>query len=71
MGMCEEEILKLWKQGLSKHMVAKIYQRRYNQQMKLIRLDPKVKDATFISKYDALHKIECVIMKELKKQGNL
>lgn len=68
--MCEEEILKLWKQGLSKHMVAKIYQRRYNQQMKRIRLDPKVKDAKFISQYEALHKIESVIIQALKKQGN-
>lgn len=68
--MCEEEILKLWKQGLSKHMVAKIYQRRYNQQMKRIRLAPKVKDAKFISQYEALHTIESVIIQALKKQGN-
>lgn len=35
--MTDLEILRLWRSGLTKHTVAKIYQRRFNQEIKIIR----------------------------------
>ena len=37
--MSENEVLNLWRSGLSKHKVAEIYKRRYNQQIKVIRAE--------------------------------
>ena len=60
--MSENEVLKLWKSGLSKEMVAKIYKRRYNQRIKLIRSDLVNRHAgRFISNYEALEYVEKII----------
>lgn len=68
--MEDKEIITLWKQGLSKHKVAEIYKRRYNQHISLIRLEVKNRHAgRFISSFEALAKVERVILNNLKKEG--
>lgn len=37
--MREDEIIQLWRAGLSKNKVAEIYRRRYNETIKIIRLE--------------------------------
>jgi hypothetical protein len=65
--MSENEVLQLWKSGLSKNKVAEIYKRRYNQQIKLIRLEVVNRHAgRFISNYEALAVVEKVIYKYIK-----
>jgi len=66
--MNEKEVLQLWQSGLTKHKVAEIYKRRYNQQIKLIRLDMRNRHAgRFISSYEALTVVEKIIYKYIKK----
>ncbi|MCI8446480.1 MAG: hypothetical protein HFH31_03180 [Bacilli bacterium] len=66
--MNEQEILNLWKNGLTKNKVAEIYKRRYNQQIKLIRLDMHNRHAgRFISSYEALEVVEKIIYEYVKK----
>lgn len=48
--MTEQEVLKLWKQGYSKYKVAQIYQTRYNEQIKIIRLNVKHRHSRTIYK---------------------
>lgn len=65
--MNENEVLKLWKSGLSKYKVAEIYKRRYNQQIKLIRAEVVNRHSgRFISNYEALAVVEKVIYKYIK-----
>ena len=64
--MREEEILKLWKSGLNKNQVAKIYMRQYNQRIKIIRYDRRHRHEKFITYYEALSKVERIILKELE-----
>ncbi len=67
--MSENEVLDLWKKGLSKNKVAEIYRRRYNQQIKVIRAEVVNRHAgKFISSYEALAVVERVIYKELMKE---
>ncbi len=67
--MSENEVLQLWKSGLSKHKVAEIYKRRYNQQIKLIRAEVVNRHAgRFISSYEALAVVERIIYKEVVKK---
>lgn len=67
--MNENEILDLWKSGLTKIKVAEIYKRRYNQQIKLIRSEVVNRHAgRFISSYEALAVVEKVIYKEVIKK---
>ena len=65
--MNEEEIIKLWKQGLNKNQVAKIYMREYNQRIKVIRLDIKHRHEKFMTYYEALARVERIILKEVEK----
>ncbi len=66
--MSENEVLQLWKSGLSKNKVAEIYKRRYNQQIKLIRLEVVNRHAgRFISNYEALEVVEKIIYKYIKE----
>ena len=66
--MSENEVLNLWRSGLSKHKVAEIYKRRYNQQIKVIRAEVVNRHAgRFISSYEALAVVEKVIYKYVKK----
>ena len=67
--MSENEVLQLWKSGLSKNKVAEIYRRRYNQQIKVIRAEVVNRHAgRFISSYEALAVVERIIYKELMKE---
>lgn len=66
--MTEKEIIQLWKSGLSKHKVAEIYRRRYNQQIKIIRSSPKHRhDGSFISNYESLAYVEKTIYRYLRE----
>lgn len=66
--MSENEVLELWKSGLSKHKVAEIYRRRYNNQIKLIRAEVVNRHAgRFISNYEALATVERIIYKYVKE----
>ncbi|MCI9001129.1 MAG: hypothetical protein HFJ26_09760 [Clostridia bacterium] len=67
--MSENEVIQLWKSGLSKNKVAEIYRRRYNQQIKVIRAEVVNRHAgRFISSYEALAVVERVIYKEVVKK---
>lgn len=67
--LLEEEIIKLWRSGLSKTKVAEIYRRRYNQHIKLIRAEVVNRHAgKFISYMDALAVVERIIYKEVVKK---
>lgn len=67
--MSENEVIQLWKSGLSKNKVAEIYRRRYNQQIKVIRAEVVNRHAgRFISSYEALVVVERVIYKEVVKK---
>ena len=65
--MKDEELLKLWKQGLDKDILAKIYMKNYNNRIKIIRLDIKHRNERFLTYFEALNKIENIILKEIKK----
>lgn len=65
--MKDEELLKLWKQGLDKNILAKIYMKNYNNRVKIIRLDIKHRNERFLTYFEALNKIENIILKEIKK----
>ena len=67
--MKDEEILKLWKSGLNKNQVAKRYMRQYYQSIKIIRLDIKHRNEIFITYYEALARVEKLILKEIKEGG--
>ncbi len=64
--MSEEEILSLWKTGLNKNQVAKIYMRQYNQRIKIVRLDMKHRKERFMTYYEALARVERIILEEEK-----
>ena len=66
--MSEEEILQLWIKGLSKYKVAEMYRTNYNNRIKIIRLNPKGRNAGFISKYEALNRVEKIIYNYLRRE---
>ncbi len=67
--MKKEEILKFWKQGLSKNRIAEMYKREYNQQIKFIRLELVNRHfGRFISTNEALAVVEKVIYEEVMKK---
>lgn len=65
--MTEEEILNLWRSGITRLTLAKIYQRRYNQNIETIRLDIKNRHVRFITYREALNKIEKILIEEVKR----
>lgn len=65
--MTDKEIIKKWKQGLSKNNLAKIYKREYNMQIRNIRATPRHRhDGKILTNYEALSKVEEVIYRYLK-----
>ncbi len=65
--MTEQEIIQMWKSGLTKNKLAEIYKRQYNNRIKIIRLDIKHRHSgRFITNYEALSYIERTILKYLK-----
>lgn len=65
--MSDEEIFKLWRSRLNKDIVAKIYMKSYNQRVKIIRLDIRNRKVKFLTYYEALNKVEKIILKNIKK----
>ena len=65
--MTEEEIIKLWHSGITRLTLAKIYQRRYNQNIEIIRLDMKNMHVRFITYREALNRIEKILIEEVKR----
>lgn len=65
--MSEEEIISLWHQGITRLKLAKIYERRYNQNIEIIRFDMKNRHVRFISYKEALNKVEKILMREVRK----
>ena len=67
--MTDKEIIKLWKQGLTKNKLSEIYKRQYNQEIRIIRAEVRHRHSgRFISNYEALAKVERVIYKYLKER---
>lgn len=65
--MQDNEIIQLWRSGLTKSKLAEIYKREYNQQIKIIRSEVRNRHSgKYISNYEALAKVERVIYKYLK-----
>lgn len=64
--MSDEEILKLWKSGLNKNQVARRYMQVYNQRIKIIRYDTRHRHERYLTYYEALARVERVILKEIK-----
>lgn len=66
--LTEQEIIKKWKEGLSKSQLALMYKRQYNIEIKMIRLEMKNRYCgKFISNYEALKYVERVIYNEIIK----
>lgn len=65
--MTEEEIINLWHSGITRLTLAKIYQHRYNQNIKIIRLDMKNRHVKFITYKEALNRIEIILLKNIRK----
>ncbi len=68
--MTDDEILRLWRSGLSKNQLALMYKRRFNQRVKLIRLEMRNRHkGRFMSNYQALSHVERVIYDYIKTEG--
>lgn len=65
--MTDKEILKLWHEGYTRLSLAKIYMQRYNQQVKIIRLDMKNRHTRFITYREALNRVEKILIKEVRR----
>ena len=65
--MTEEEIIELWHQGITRLKLARIYQRRYNQNVKIIRLDIRNRHVRFITYREALNRVEKILMEEIRR----
>ncbi len=61
--------MKLWKSGLNKNQVAKRYMLVYNQRIKIIRYDRRHRHEKFMSYYEALKKVENIILKEINNMS--
>ncbi len=68
-SMTEEEIIPLWRRGLSKQTLAILYKRRYNQRIKNIRSNPiHRRDGTIISNREVLKVVEQILYNYVKKE---
>lgn len=65
--MTDKEIIELWHSGITRLSLARIYMQRYNQQVKIIRLDMKNRHARFITYNEALNRVEKILMKEVRR----
>lgn len=66
--MNDKEILNLWKSGLSKYQVAKRYMQIYNQDVKIIRYDRRHRHEQFMTYYEALRKVEKIILEDIREK---
>ncbi len=65
--MTEKEILDLWHEGYTRLSLARVYMQRYNQQVKIIRLDMKNRHVRFITYREALNRVEKILIKEVRR----
>ena len=65
--MSKEEIIKMWHEGYTRLSLAKIYMQRYNQQVKIIRLDMKNRHVRFITYKEALNRVERILIEEVRR----
>lgn len=66
--MTNKEILDLWHEGYTRLTLAKIYMRRYNEQVKIIRLDMNNRHVRFITYKEALNRVERILIKNIKER---
>lgn len=67
--MTEQEIIKKWKQGLSKNKLALMYRRQYNRQIRNIRASVRHRHSgKFITNYESLAYVEKVIFSYITMQ---
>ena len=65
--MTEQEIIRKWKQGLSKDKLSKIYKREYNMNVRNIRaMLIHRHNGRFITSYEALAHVEGVIYRYIR-----
>ncbi len=68
--MNDYEIIKKWKQGLSKNKLAEIYKREFNRELRILRSSIRHRhDGKFITNYESLAHIENVIYRYLKTKS--
>ena len=68
--MNNNEIIEKWRKGLSKHKLAEIYRRQFNQQISIIRSSTRHRhDGKFITNYESLAHIEKIIYEYLKNKN--
>ena len=60
--MTEKEILDFWHEGYTRLSLARVYMQRYNQQVKIIRLDMKNRHVRFITYREALNRVEKILI---------
>lgn len=66
--MTEAEIIKKWRQGVSKDKLTKIYKREYNMNIKIVRSTVRHRHSgKFITNKEALRIIENTIYRYLKQ----
>lgn len=65
--MTDKETLDLWHEGYTRLTLAKIYMRRYNDQVKIIRLDMKNRHVRFITYKEALNRVEKILIEEVRR----
>ncbi len=65
--MTDEEIIKMWHSGVTRLSLARIYMQRYNQQVKIIRLDIKNRHTRFITYREALNRVEKILIEEVRR----
>ncbi len=65
--MTDEEIIKMWNSGVTRLSLARIYMQRYNQQVKIIRLDIKNRHTRFITYREALNRVEKILIEEVRR----
>ena len=65
--MTDEEIIKMWHEGYTRLSLAKIYMQRYNQQVKIIRLDMKNRHVRFITYKEALNRVEKILINDVRR----
>lgn len=66
--MTDKEIIKMWHEGYTRLSLAKIYMQRYNQQVKIIRLDMKNRHVRFITYKEALNRVERLLIEDIKER---
>lgn len=67
--MQDKDIIILWRNGLTREQISKQYKREYNQQIKVIRSEPRNRHSgKFITSYEALAYVERAIYKYLQRK---